>query len=180
MDEPDRQESYRCRHGDFEWQALSDPRPRPAVYCRISEPACGRRCEVSEASTALTESECPRREICAQHQGVLLRAHDLVWRGLVAQSRSRIPRTLPSRTQSPGFGQPTDQSRSGPVWESRRGPAAPAPGRHAELLLPCRRLTLRDSGCGCQAITTRVQTPTPIVRPSESFPGKNHTPVHSL
>jgi hypothetical protein len=34
--------------------------------------------------TALTESECPRREICAQHQGVALRAHDLVWRGLVA------------------------------------------------------------------------------------------------
>jgi hypothetical protein len=48
------------------------------------------------------------------------------------------------RAQSPGVGQPTHQPRSGPSWKRRRGTAAPAPGRHAELLLP-RRLSWRTS-----------------------------------
>src|SRR3989454_6840252 len=32
VDAPDRQESYRCRRRNSEWQALSDPRSRPAVH----------------------------------------------------------------------------------------------------------------------------------------------------
>src|SRR6266446_6215435 len=34
-----------------------------------------------------------------------------------------------------GIGEPTHQSGGGPSRKHRRGPAAPAPGRHAELLL---------------------------------------------
>ena len=46
-----------------------------------------------------------------------------------------IRHPLRQRTQSPRLGQPTDQPRTGPSGKRKRGPAAAAPGRRAELLL---------------------------------------------
>ncbi len=87
------------------------------------------------------ESECARREIRADHQGILSGADDPVWRGVIADRHAQLRRALSHGAQSPGVGQPTHQPRSGPSWKRRRGPAAPAPGWHAELLLPRRGLS---------------------------------------
>ena len=52
------------------------------------------------------------------------------------------------------------QPRTRPSWKSRRGPAAPAPGRHAELLLPRRRLRVCYFCRCCQAMTAHAHIPT--------------------
>ncbi len=79
------------------------------------------------------------------YQGILSGADDPVWRGVVAGCHAQLRRPLSHRAQSPGIGQPTHQPGSGPSWKRRRGPAAPAPGRHAQLLLPRRGLSWRTS-----------------------------------
>src|SRR5215472_15022665 len=58
--------------------------------------AGGDRGSVGAAAAALAESECLRREVRAQHQGVLSGPHDLVWRRGVAQRDSRIRSALSS------------------------------------------------------------------------------------
>jgi len=45
---------------------------------------------VGETAAAIAESERLRGAIRAQHQGILLGAHDLLRRGLIAQRDSRI------------------------------------------------------------------------------------------
>src|SRR2546426_9095756 len=97
--------------------------------------------KVREATAAVAESECARREIRADHQGILSGADDPVWRGVIADRDAQLRRALSHGAQSPGVGQPTHQPSSGPSWKRRRGPAAPAPGWHAELLLPRRGLS---------------------------------------
>jgi hypothetical protein len=71
VDEPDRPEGHRRRGRNPPRQALPDPRSRPAVHGRISEPAGRGGGRVREATAALPESECPCRTICAQYQGIL-------------------------------------------------------------------------------------------------------------
>jgi hypothetical protein len=46
--------------------------------------------EIREAPSALTQSQCPRREVRAQHQGILFGSHDLDWGELVAQGISEF------------------------------------------------------------------------------------------
>jgi len=58
----------------------------------------------------------------------------------LADSDSQLRCPLPQRTQSPGLSQPDYQPRTGPAGKRGCAPAAPTPGRYAELLLP-RRLT---------------------------------------
>src|SRR5215467_9980055 len=76
--------------------------------------------------------------------GNLSGADDPVRRAVVADSHSQLRHPLPHRVQSPRLGQPTHQPRTGPSGKRRRGPAATAPGRHAELLLS-RRLSMVKS-----------------------------------
>src|SRR5216684_3772780 len=113
-----------------------------AVHFGVSGDArpCWR--EVRKATAAIAESECARRKIRANHQRVLSGADDLVWREIVADSHSQLHRPLPYRAQSPGLGQPTDQPTSSLSRQHRRDPTAAAPGRHAELLLSHRRLSV--------------------------------------
>ena len=69
--------------------------------------------EVREATAAVAESECARREIRAHHQGILSGADDPVWRGVIANRHAQLRRPLSHRAQSPGVGQPTHQPSSG-------------------------------------------------------------------
>jgi eukaryotic-like serine/threonine-protein kinase len=61
--------------------------------------------------------------------------------GESADRHEQLRRPLSHRAQSPGVSQSTYQPRSGPSWKRRHGPAAPAPGWHAELLLSRRGLS---------------------------------------
>src|ERR1035441_2949992 len=54
------------------------------------------------------------KEICTQHQGVLPGAHDLLRRGVVADSDSKLRFALSQRAQSSRFGEPTHQPRTWP------------------------------------------------------------------
>src|SRR5215469_9133165 len=101
--------------------------------------------EVREVTTAIPKSERLRGEICAQHQGVLPESHDLFRRGGVADSHSKLHRSLSQRAQSSRPSEPTHQPRSGPPRKCRRGPAPTAPRRHVELLLPGRCLSHKSS-----------------------------------
>ena len=81
---------------------------RDAIHRGVYRAAGGDRGDVGAGAAALAESECLRREVRAQHQGVLSGPHDLVWRSRVAQRASRIRAALSSRTEPPRIGQPVD------------------------------------------------------------------------
>src|SRR5215469_6317776 len=93
-------------------------------------------------------------EICAQHQGVMPESHDLVRRGVVAESHSKLRCSLSQRAQSSRTQKPTHQARSRPPRKRGRDPVPAAPGRHVELLLPGRCLSDQYVGqcpadCAC-------------------------------
>src|SRR5215470_15379161 len=98
-----------------------------------------------QAATAIPQSERLRGEIRAQHQGVLPESHDIVRRGVVADSHSKLRRSLSQRAPSSRPSEPTHQPRSGPPRKRGKGPTPAAPGWHAELLLPGRCLSYKSS-----------------------------------
>jgi hypothetical protein len=61
-------------------------------------------------------------------------------RRVIADSPAKFRRPLSCRTKSSRVGEPTHQPGGGPPRPHRRGPAAPAPRRLAELLLSRRSL----------------------------------------
>src|SRR5262249_11382092 len=74
------------------------------------------------------------------HQGVLPESHDVLRRRVVADSHSKLRRSLSQRAPSSGPREPTHPPRSGPPRKRGKGPTPAAPGWHAELLLPSRCL----------------------------------------
>ena len=117
---------------------------RDPVHRRVSPHAEGCWRGVSEVATAKSESKRSRREICAQHQGILSGTPDSIWRELPADSCSELRDPLPQRAQPSGFGQPTHFPRCRRCRHCRRYPTTRAIGRPAQLLLPGRRLSHRD------------------------------------
>src|SRR5215467_9767808 len=68
-------------------------------------------------------------------------SHDLLRRGVVAESHSKLRCSLSQRAQSSRTEKPTHQSGSRPPRKRGRDPTSAAPGRHVELLLPGRCLS---------------------------------------
>jgi putative transposase len=69
--------------------------------------------------------KCVRREIRADHQGILSGPDDSIRRGIVADSHFQFRRPLSHRAQSPGAGQPADHPEAGHLGKAgmvqRRG-----------------------------------------------------------
>jgi hypothetical protein len=61
----------------------------------------------------------PRGAICTRHQGVLLGAVDLLWRGIVADRHSKLHGPRSRGTQSPRPGEPAHQPRTWPPRQLR-------------------------------------------------------------
>jgi len=91
-------------------------------------------------------------------------SHDLLRRGVVADSHSKLRCSLSQRAQSSRTEKPTHQSRIRPPRKRGRDPAPAAPGRHVELLLSCRCLSdpvvgqcRADSDCGTSSPASAIE-----------------------
>ena len=83
----------------------------PPVHGRVSGDASDQWGAIGETAAALTESECARRALRQNHQGILLGEGDPVGRRFFAEGGPRICSALSSRAQPSRVGQPTDHGR---------------------------------------------------------------------
>ena len=86
---------------------------RPVIHSGVSRVARGDRGSVGAAAAALAESECLRREVRAQHQGVVSGTDDLVRGRGVAQRDPRVRSALSPRAKPPRTRQPVDLAGEG-------------------------------------------------------------------
>ena len=105
----------------------------PLFTAEFLKHAQRRWCEVSQVAAAFAKSECVRRKIRTDHQGILPGEDDSVWRGIVKGCHSELRPALSHRAQPPGSRQSTHQSGNEAPGEYRQSAEARAPRRHAEL-----------------------------------------------
>ena len=112
--------------------------------CASADAGVGGR-EAGQAATEVAEFERARGAVCPKYQGVLPGPHDLLRGGIPAECRSEIRGALSRGAEPPGPGKPDHLPGGRPPGSIRDYPASPAPGWHAELLLPRRGLTRPDA-----------------------------------
>ena len=132
LDGSNRQECYRCVNGILNGKRYLIHDRDPLFTLEFLEMLGRSWCEVRQATAAIAEPERIRREIRAEHQGILPGADDPVWRGIIADSYSPLRRPLSSGAQSPRVGQPANQPGTGASRKRGCRPAAATFGRDAD------------------------------------------------
>ena len=88
LDDSNRSQLDRRRRWFSDRQGVSDPRSGSLVHARVRRDAFSSGSQRRPPAGAIPKSERLRRALCAQHQRILLRSHDLV-RGTIAPPGER-------------------------------------------------------------------------------------------